>query len=86
VSRIFNEVSYKANVENAMQALKVAKDAAPSQELAQFASTVARIKPSAEKAQAVADRMAKAADPAEKAYLEQFLVPLTRFGSGSRKQ
>ena len=79
-SRIFNPVSYEANVKNAMGALDNATNAAPTKELAQFAKSVAGEKVSADKAKAVADRLAKATDPAEISYLQQFVEPLAKFG------
>lgn len=79
-SGIRNPVSYKANVENAMDALKVARDAAPNKALSQFASTVAGTKAPSEKLKLVEDRLAKATDPAEIDFLNNFVKPLTKFG------
>lgn len=79
-SGIRNPVSYEANVKNATEALKVARDNAPSKELAQFASSVGRIKSSAEKAAAIEERISKTTDPAELKYLEELVKPLANFG------
>lgn len=79
-SGIRNPVSYEANVKNATEALKLAREAAPSPELAQFASSVGRIKASAEKAKAIEERLAKATDPAEIDYLTKLVKPLANFG------
>lgn len=79
-SGIRNPVSYAANVRNAEEALKLAREAAPNGGLAQFASSVGRIKNSAEKLKAVEERLAKATDPAEVEFLNTFVKPLANFG------
>lgn len=82
---IRNPVSYAEAVRTAGEAANLARANAPTKELAQFATSVAGIKAPAEKAQAVAERLAKATDPAEAAFLKQFVEPLTKFGSKAKK-
>lgn len=79
-SGVRNPVSYAANVKNAEEALKVARDAAPTKELTQFANQVGRIKNSADKLKAVEERLAKSTDAAEVEYLTNFVTPLAKFG------
>lgn len=84
-SRIFNPASYKANVDNAKGALENATSAAPTKELAQFAKSVASEKLRTDKAKELAERLSKATDPTEIQYLQQFVEPLTKFGSKAKK-
>lgn len=84
-SGVRNPASYEANVSNAMQALKVAKESAPNKQLEMFASQVAAIKSPTEKATAIAERLAKTSDPAEAAFLTQFVEPLAKFGKKTKK-
>lgn len=79
-SGIRNPVSYAEAVRTAGEAANLARASAPNKELAQFATKVAGIKSPADKAKAVADRLAKSNDPAEQAFLTQFVEPLTQFG------
>lgn len=79
-SGIRNPASYEANVKNATEALKVAREAAPTPELAQFAATVGRTKNSAEKLKKIEQRLANAKDPAEVEYLNTLVKPLANFG------
>lgn len=79
-ANIRNPVSYAEAVRTAGEAANLARANAPTKELAQFATRVAGIKAPADKAKAVADRMAKSSDPAEQAFLTQFVEPLTQFG------
>lgn len=79
-SGIRNPISYAANVKNAEEALRLARESAPNGGLAQFASSVGRIKNSAEKLKAVEERLAKATDPAEVEFLNTFVKPLANFG------
>jgi muramidase (phage lysozyme) len=79
-SGVRNPVSYAEAVRTAGEAANLARANAPSKELAQFATKVAGIKAPADKAKAVADRLAKSSDPAEQAFLTQFVEPLTQFG------
>lgn len=79
-SGVRNPVSYAEAVRTAGEAANLARTNAPTKELAQFATKVAGIKAPADKAKAIADRMAKSSDPAEQAFLTQFVEPLTQFG------
>jgi muramidase (phage lysozyme) len=79
-SNIRNPVSYAEAVRTAGEAANLARASAPTKELAQFATKVAGIKSPADKAKAVADRLAKSNDPAEQAFLTQFVEPLAQFG------
>lgn len=79
-SGIRNPISYAANVNNAQEALKIARQSAPSPALAQFASSVGRIKSQGDKLQAIESRIATATDPAEIQFLETFVKPLANFG------
>lgn len=79
-SGVRNPVSYAEAVRTAGEAANLARANAPTKELAQFATRVAGIKAPADKAKAIADRMAKSSDPAEQAFLTQFVEPLTQFG------
>lgn len=79
-SGVRNPVSYAEAVRTAGEAANLARASAPNKELAQFATKVAGIKSPADKAKAVADRLAKSNDPAEQAFLTQFVEPLTQFG------
>lgn len=79
-SGVRNPVSYAEAVRTAGEAANLARTNAPTKELAQFATKVAGIKAFADKAKAIADRMAKSSDPAEQAFLTQFVEPLTQFG------
>ncbi len=79
-SGVRNPVSYAEAVRTAGEAANLARANAPTKELAQFATTVAGIKAPADKVKAIADRMAKSSDPAEQAFLKQFVEPLTQFG------
>lgn len=79
-SGVRNPVSYAEAVRTAGEAANLARANAPTKELAQFATKVAGIKAPADKAKAIADRMAKSSDPAEQAFLTQFVEPLTQFG------
>lgn len=79
VSPVRNPIAYKANVDNAMGALKSATDNAPSQDLAQFARKVAGTKSIADKEKLIADRI-KNASQEEADFLNQFVSPLTNFG------
>lgn len=79
-SGVRNPVSYAEAVRTAGEAANLARTNAPTKELAQFATRVAGIKAPADKAKAIADRMAKSSDPAEQAFLTQFVEPLTQFG------
>lgn len=79
-SGIRNPISYAANVNNAQEALKIARDSAPSPALAQFASSVGRIKSQGDKLKAIESRIATATDPAEVEFLETFVKPLASFG------
>lgn len=84
-SGVRNPASYEANVSNAMQALKVAKESAPNKQLEMFASQVAAIKSPTDKAAAIAERLAKTSNPAEAAFLTQFVEPLAKFGKKTKK-
>ena len=79
-SGVRNPVSYAEAVRTAGEAANLARASAPNKELAQFATKVAGIKSPADKAKAVADRLAKSSDPAEQAFLTQFVEPLAQFG------
>jgi muramidase (phage lysozyme) len=79
-SGVRNPVSYAEAVRTAGEAANLARASAPSKELAQFATKVAGIKSPADKAKAVADRLAKSNDPAEQAFLTRFVEPLAQFG------
>lgn len=79
-SGVRNPVSYAEAVRTAGEAANLARASAPTKELAQFATKVAGIKSPADKAKAVADRLAKSNDPAEQAFLTQFVEPLAQFG------
>jgi hypothetical protein len=79
-SGVRNPISYQAHVNNAMEAVKLARDSAPTKALGQFASTVAGTKAPAEKLKLVEARLAKATDPAEIDFLNNFVRPLTNFG------
>ena len=79
-SPIRNPISYAEAVRTAGAAADLARANAPSKELAQFATRVAGIKSPEAKAKAVADRLAKTTDPAEQAFLTQFVEPLAQFG------
>lgn len=79
-SPIRNPISYAEAVRTAGAAADLARANAPSKELAQFATRVAGIKSPEAKAKAIADRLAKSSDPAEQAFLTQFVEPLAQFG------
>lgn len=79
-SGVRNPVSYAEAVRTAGEAANLARASAPNKELAQFATKVAGIKSPADKAKAIADRLAKSNDPAEQAFLTQFVEPLAQFG------
>jgi muramidase (phage lysozyme) len=79
-SGVRNPISYAEAVRTAGAAADLARANAPSKELAQFATRVAGIKSPEAKAKAVADRLAKTSDPAEQAFLTQFVEPLAQFG------
>jgi muramidase (phage lysozyme) len=82
-SGVRNPISYAEAVRTAGAAADLARANAPSKELAQFATRVAGIKSPEAKAKAVADRLAKTSDPAEQAFLTQFVEPLAQFGKKS---
>ena len=79
-SGIRNPVSYAANVRTAEEAAKLARESAPNKALSQFANKVAGTKAPADKLRLVEERLAKATDPAEIDYLNNFVRPLTNFG------
>lgn len=80
-SGVRNPISYAETVRTAGEAANIARASAPSKELAQFATTVARTKAPADKAKILQERLDKTTDPAEISYLTQFVEPLTRFGA-----
>jgi hypothetical protein len=80
VEGIRNPISYAANVKNAEEAVKLARDSAFSPELGQFATTVAGVKSPTDKLALVQKRIANATDPAEIDYLNKFVLPLANFG------
>lgn len=82
---IFNPVSYAANVRTAEAALKTATEAAPSNALAQFANVVAGTKDPVQKANLVQQKLATTTDPVEAAFINNFVQPLTQFGSKAKK-
>lgn len=84
-SNVVNQKAYDANVDNAMGALKVATENAPSPAMAQFASSVAGTKDPAAKAKMVQERLAQATDPAEIDFLKTMVEPLTKFGKKAPK-
>ena len=79
-SPVRNPISYAETVRTAGVAADLARANAPSKELAQFATRVAAIKSPDAKAKAIAERLAKSSDPAEQAFLTQFVEPLAQFG------
>jgi muramidase (phage lysozyme) len=79
-SGIRNPISYEANVKNATEAAKLAREAAPTPSLGIFASKIAGTKSPADKLALVESRLAKATDPAEIEYLNKMVMPLTKFG------
>lgn len=79
-SGIRNPISYAANVRNAEEAVKLARESAPSKALSQFANKVAGTKNPADKLALVEGRLAKATDPAEIDYLNNIVRPLANFG------
>lgn len=80
VEGIRNPISYAANVKNAEEAVKLARDSAFKPELGQFATTVAGVKAPADKLALIQERLAKASDPAEIDYINKFVLPLANFG------
>ena len=84
-SGVRNPISYKEAVRTAGEAADLARASAPTKELAQFATTVAGIKAPADKATAIAERLAKTSDPTEAAFLTQFVEPLAQFGKKTKK-
>lgn len=80
VEGIRNPISYAANVRNAEEAVRLARDSAFSPELGQFATSVAGIKAPADKLALIQERLAKATDPAEIDYINKFVLPLANFG------
>lgn len=80
-SGVRNPISYAEAVRTAGEAANIARSAAPTKELGQFATKIAGIKNPADKAKAVSERLAKATDPAEADFINKFVVPLTQFGA-----
>lgn len=80
VEGIRNPVSYAANVKNAEEAVKIARESAFSPELGQFATSVAGTKSPADKLALIKDRLSKTTDPAEIDYINKFVLPLANFG------
>ena len=80
-SGVRNPISYAEAVRTAGEAANLARSSAPNKELAQFATKVAGTKAPADKVKLLESRLAKATDPNEISYLQNFIEPLTRFGA-----
>ena len=62
------------------EAANLTRASAPTPELKQFATSIARITKPSDKAKALQERLATATDQAEIDYLNKFVEPLTKFG------
>ena len=84
VSPVVNPISYAAVVNNAQAARDIAIKAAPNDQLAQFATTIAAIKSPQAKKEALDLAISQVTDAAERDFLVKYIEPLTKFGKKAK--
>jgi hypothetical protein len=84
VSPVVNPISYAAVVNNAQAARDIAIKAAPNDQMAQFATTIAAIKSPQAKKEALDLAISQVTDAAERDFLVKYIEPLTKFGKKAK--
>jgi hypothetical protein len=84
VSPVVNPISYAAVINNAQAARDIAIKAAPNDQMAQFATTIAAIKSPQAKKEALDLAISQVTDAAERDFLVKYIEPLTKFGKKAK--